>query len=487
MATTIAVPQNRFSGTLTREFSSSATTPLYFSSTKTLGITSGYLVINPRNAKAETLKFTAVAGTTTEYTVTIGTRGLRDYGTDTNVSGNQFTHNVGSEVIISDDYNWINNIVSAFNTHEDLVGAFHGFVGIGVTASRPTAVGNTNKLYWSTDDLIMYTSDGASWNAQSAGTVPDASTMVKGIGKTATAPASAANPIFVGDNDPRLTSSANMTDLTDAGDTTLHYHAQDRARGNHTGTQLLATLLETGTAGETLSAGNYVYLKASDGKLYKATNVSSSLNEWNIVGRIVTGGAADVTVTYVIPFTGSFFFTSGLTDGAKYYLGTGGALTTTRPATNSSSTIPVEVGTAAGTTVLVYNIFRIPREVTGVVTVDGSTLNTLTVGFPVKDADFHCLYSRSGSSGHSLSSSVGRYANASNHCVYAWGYSAGASSANGTNTSTAFSVYIGDIADGTGSASAVAAVDGSNNVTLTWTATTFTGAGMLLYKVTEAI
>jgi len=38
-----------------------------------------------------------------------------------------------------------------------------------------------------------------------------------------------------------LTNSQH-TDLTDAGDSTLHYHAADRARANHTGTQLAATI-----------------------------------------------------------------------------------------------------------------------------------------------------------------------------------------------------------------------------------------------------
>lgn len=37
-------------------------------------------------------------------------------------------------------------------------------------------------------------------------------------------------------------SAANATDLTDAGDTALHYHAADRNRANHTGTQLAATI-----------------------------------------------------------------------------------------------------------------------------------------------------------------------------------------------------------------------------------------------------
>lgn len=37
-------------------------------------------------------------------------------------------------------------------------------------------------------------------------------------------------------------SDSNATDLTDAGDTSLHFHSSDRARANHTGTQLAATI-----------------------------------------------------------------------------------------------------------------------------------------------------------------------------------------------------------------------------------------------------
>jgi len=42
-------------------------------------------------------------------------------------------------------------------------------------------------------------------------------------------------------------SATNHTDLTDAGDSTLHYHAADRDRANHTGTQALSTISDAGT------------------------------------------------------------------------------------------------------------------------------------------------------------------------------------------------------------------------------------------------
>jgi hypothetical protein len=40
----------------------------------------------------------------------------------------------------------------------------------------------------------------------------------------------------------------NLTDLTDGGDSTLHYHATDRARANHTGTQTASTISDFSAA-----------------------------------------------------------------------------------------------------------------------------------------------------------------------------------------------------------------------------------------------
>ena len=50
------------------------------------------------------------------------------------------------------------------------------------------------------------------------------------------------------DRDSANFTGTNWTDLTDAGDSLLHYHASDRDRTNHTGTQLLATISDAGTA-----------------------------------------------------------------------------------------------------------------------------------------------------------------------------------------------------------------------------------------------
>ena len=65
-------------------------------------------------------------------------------------------------------------------------------------------------------------------------------------------------------------SDANATDLTDAGDSTLHYHATDRARADHTGTQALSTISDAGTmasqdADDVAVTGGYIDLTGAGG------------------------------------------------------------------------------------------------------------------------------------------------------------------------------------------------------------------------------
>lgn len=64
-------------------------------------------------------------------------------------------------------------------------------------------------------------------------------------------------------------SDVNATDLTDTEDTTLHYHATDRNRANHTGTQLSSTISDfVATVRETvltgLSTTNNAIISATD-------------------------------------------------------------------------------------------------------------------------------------------------------------------------------------------------------------------------------
>lgn len=53
----------------------------------------------------------------------------------------------------------------------------------------------------------------------------------------------------------------------------------------------------TGTAGETIAVGQAVYLKTSDGKLYKAL-AAGTAEEARVVGIALGGGAAGQTIVY---------------------------------------------------------------------------------------------------------------------------------------------------------------------------------------------
>lgn len=96
----------------------------------------------------------------------------------------------------------------------------------------------------------------------------------------------AAGTVAAGD-DSRFLTTVDKTDLTDAGDSTLHYHATDRARANHTGTQLLSTISDAGTAaaatigtsGDTVPKNN-------------AANVWSQIQDFSAAGAYFGGSAS---------------------------------------------------------------------------------------------------------------------------------------------------------------------------------------------------
>ena len=85
--------------------------------------------------------------------------------------------------------------------------------------------------------------------------------------------------------------SAQHTDLTDAGDSTSHYHATDRARANHTGTQVMTTISDL----PTLASGTYTP------SLTSVTNVAAStayVCQYMRVGSVVTvSGKIDIDAT----------------------------------------------------------------------------------------------------------------------------------------------------------------------------------------------
>lgn len=106
-------------------------------------------------------------------------------------------------------------------------------------------------------------------------------------------------------------SDANVTDLTDAGDTTLHYHTSDRSRANHTGTQTLSTISDvTATATEVNVldgiTSTTTELNYTDGV---TSNIQTQLNsKTSNTGTVTSVG---VTVPTGLSVSGSPITTSG--------------------------------------------------------------------------------------------------------------------------------------------------------------------------------
>jgi hypothetical protein len=107
--------------------------------------------------------------------------------------------------------------------------------------------------------------------------------------------------------------------------------------------------LETGTAGEALTAGQAVYKKAADGTWYKADCNSATAEQRVATAIAVTGSAAGQPT--VVQKGGTITIGATLTAGTAYFLsGTAGGL---RPAAdNTTGDYPQVIGIATSTTVL---------------------------------------------------------------------------------------------------------------------------------------
>jgi len=79
-------------------------------------------------------------------------------------------------------------------------------------------------------------------------------------------------------------SDVNATDLTDAGDSALHYHATDRARANHTGTQTASTISDFDT-----EVSNNTDVDANTTARHVAVTVSDSSEiDFTLTGQDIT-------------------------------------------------------------------------------------------------------------------------------------------------------------------------------------------------------
>lgn len=109
-------------------------------------------------------------------------------------------------------------------------------------------------------------------------------------------------------------------------------------------------LLVAGTAGETVSGGQILYLKQSDARWYKAS-ISTSEASSTILGIAQGSGTAGVSISGGVLLHGLDSFNIGLTAGAPYFLSATAGATST-----ASSTRPI--GRARNTTSLYFDTQR---------------------------------------------------------------------------------------------------------------------------------
>jgi len=97
-------------------------------------------------------------------------------------------------------------------------------------------------------------------------------------------------------------SDVNATDLTDAGDSTLHYHSADRNRANHTGTQTASTIsdFQTEVSNNTDVSDNtskLVYRSITVSNTSGTTSIAATAKELVLNDTIKTTGTGDFTVS----------------------------------------------------------------------------------------------------------------------------------------------------------------------------------------------
>lgn len=103
-----------------------------------------------------------------------------------------------------------------------------------------------------------------------------------------------------------------------------------------------------GTAGETLVAGNIVYLKTADNRWWKASSAAAATAENVILGIAQGAGATAGAIASGVLLYGLDSNQSGLTANTLYYLSTGGAMAT------SGGTKVIQLGYSTSTTAIFF-------------------------------------------------------------------------------------------------------------------------------------
>lgn len=305
-----------------------------------------YLVIEPGSATMEIVKVTGLAGSSFTGVV----RGLAFYGgTETAVPANQFAHQSGSTVIMTNAHYYYDKLVD-LDSIETITGkkTFSGGADFTGPVSDFTNIPTTSTTTPTTDNQIAtkkYVDDTAIAGAAKA------TDTVYGISKLSSAASVPTAPVVLNSEEVSATSGANKVVRANAsgkidptflnGTENYIWNGNNTFNGvinfNHT---IPVVAGENITVTGTLPVP--VYIKASDGLLYRsnAAAITSALFDGFITNSVLTSGTANVIIDGIV---GGF---SGLTIGTYYYISdTVGTIT----ATATSSTYTNLIGKAVTT------------------------------------------------------------------------------------------------------------------------------------------
>ena len=359
----------------------------------------GWGVFEPRTSRQEFFKWdasTITSATSTGATITL--RGL-PFGSDyvTESSTRKFAHPSGSKVLLFTDYGafW-NTFANIANTET--------VTGVWTFSATPTI---TNAPSANTDAANKAYVDGVAVSG-----APNANTTTKGIVEIATGAELAAGTGTGGTGAAVVPAGSSFTNtssgaadvnkipvLGSSGEIAQGFldtartigavysftadrcqitsdadSANDAVRQSYLASEV-SLFRASGTSGEAITAGLAVYMKASDGKLYKTTTGSDE-GTFSFAGfAINTTGAADATQYYTRP-GGIATGLSGLTAGSYYFLsGTAGQIATSPASVNRSA----KIGQALSTTTL--RVCEPKFYSTGSQAITSATTFTQTTGF----------------------------------------------------------------------------------------------------------
>ncbi len=111
-------------------------------------------------------------------------------------------------------------------------------------------------------------------------------------------------------------------------------------------------------AGETITAGQAICSKSSDGKAYKSKSndatINGSTSASTIRGIALNGGAINQPITYIA--TGSFTMNAGLTAGTSYIVGATASGDINPDVDKTAGWLVYRLGYATSTTVFVMDL-----------------------------------------------------------------------------------------------------------------------------------